>query len=460
MPGDELHEDAAAAAEKAAAGARRARSGPRHAAPRKPLLTRLHMPAGKAIAMAAMPSAVLMGMGLTPQLATAKPLPKNPFREGPCVSAPDKDQQAEADAAREKAREKARIEAERQAAEARKQAEAEKQALAEQQAEQQDGDEEDAGGAEDSGASSGDTGPSAQDTSGDSGSDTEAPEPSPSPSETEEERNPLDPLGLGEKIRDVFTPDEEEQATEEPAEPQPSPSPSGDRESQDPAGDTAEELEEGVEDALPGTGGTQGPQAPESTEEPAAPEEDAGGDSTASPDSGDSGDDATGQDPAAGGKEAFPCVEEKKVAGEGEQTPATLPNQPWRLEASSLALHGLDYKGVYNVRTADGSSKQVLKFTADSVDIGDLHQIVAGDGVQYHVQAAPGSTSTIRGGQVTMYTERLEGKLFGLIPIVFDPEHPPPLNLPEVYFTEVTVRQAGQFGGNLTVPGLHSTITR
>ncbi|MGK5499462.1 hypothetical protein ACSNOF_16190, partial [Streptomyces sp. URMC 125] len=69
---------------------RRAGTGPRHAAPRKPLLTRLHVPAGKAIALAAMPSAVLMGMGLTPRLATAEPLPKNPFRDGPCVTAPDR----------------------------------------------------------------------------------------------------------------------------------------------------------------------------------------------------------------------------------------------------------------------------------------------------------------------------------------------------------------------------------
>ncbi|MGW9177399.1 hypothetical protein ACWGR2_38825, partial [Streptomyces decoyicus] len=80
MPGDELHESAAAGA----------RTGPRHAAPRKPLLTRLHVPAGKAIAIAAMPSAVLMGMGLTPQMAIAKPAPKSPFKDGPCVTAPDK----------------------------------------------------------------------------------------------------------------------------------------------------------------------------------------------------------------------------------------------------------------------------------------------------------------------------------------------------------------------------------
>ncbi|CAM5676368.1 hypothetical protein SAURM35S_00482 [Streptomyces aurantiogriseus] len=57
--------------------AARVRTGPRHAAPKKPLFTRLHMPAGKAIALAAMPTAVLMGMGFTPTLANAEDQPSS-----------------------------------------------------------------------------------------------------------------------------------------------------------------------------------------------------------------------------------------------------------------------------------------------------------------------------------------------------------------------------------------------
>ncbi|HEX5568285.1 MAG TPA: hypothetical protein VFY14_15395, partial [Streptomyces sp.] len=76
---------------------RRTGTGPWHAAARKSLLNRLHVPAGKAMALAAMPTAVLMGMGLTSQLADAKPLPKNPFKDGPCVSAPDREPGGETD---------------------------------------------------------------------------------------------------------------------------------------------------------------------------------------------------------------------------------------------------------------------------------------------------------------------------------------------------------------------------
>lgn len=163
----------------------------------------------------------------------------------------------------------------------------------------------------------------------------------------------------------------------------------------------------------------------------------------------------------ADGKKAYPCVVENKQKGEDEQTPVTLPDDPWHLESSALTLRGLNYEGVVNVTTQNGHTKQALKFTADSVDIGDLHQIVDDptSGKKYHVQGADGSTSTIRGGKVTMYTERLQGNLFGLIPIVFDPEHPPPLNVPFAYFTKVKIDQAGQFGGNLHIPGLHQSIT-
>ncbi|MGW5233941.1 hypothetical protein ACWEQU_16985, partial [Streptomyces nodosus] len=57
MPADEVTHGADA---DASCG----RTGPRHAAPRKPLFTRFHMPAGKAMALAAMPTAVFIGLGL------------------------------------------------------------------------------------------------------------------------------------------------------------------------------------------------------------------------------------------------------------------------------------------------------------------------------------------------------------------------------------------------------------
>jgi hypothetical protein len=111
------------------------------------------------------------------------------------------------------------------------------------------------------------------------------------------------------------------------------------------------------------------------------------------------------------------------------------------------------------VKTASGKVKKVLKYViSGGTDIGDLHQTVDDkqSGKTYHVQAASGSTSTIRDGDTVMYTESISGNLFGLIPITFTPDNPPPLNIPLIYFTNVKVVQAGQFGGTLTVPGLRS----
>lgn len=446
MPADEVHHEDSA-------GEPRARSGPRHAAPRKPLLTRLHVPAGKAIAIAAMPTAVLMGMGLTPQLAQAKPLPKNPFQDGPCVTAPDeasKDAEKEADkAAEEKA---AKEKAEKDAADKADQADKgeDGKATAEPTPSPSAGDKAGTDKAEPTPS------PSASDDAADDKAGDKADEPAPEPSKT---KNPLDPLGVGDALEDIFTPDEKESAS-----PTPTPSASEEADSsksaEEKAKDTVDDVTKPVEDTVDGVtdGVKDGADKAGDTVDKA--KEDA---EKAAEEAADKAKAEESADPSAedeDGKKPFPCVVEKKVDGKAEQTPSPIPNQPWNLEASSLTLKGADYQGVVNLTMPNGQSKQALKYVVQNTDIGDLHQIVEGPGgKKYHVQAEKGSTSTIRGGETTMYTESISGKLFGLIPITFDPEHPPPINIPLIYFTDVKVKQAGQFGGNLHVPGLSQTIT-
>jgi hypothetical protein len=372
------------------------------------------LPAGKAIALAAMPSAVLMGMGLTPTLAQAKPLPKNPFQDGPCVTQPDESPE----------------EAAEKDAKAKAEAEAAKKAKAEAAKKEADAANDDADQAKPSPSASA------------SGSPSTSPRSS-SPSPGQAGSGGL-LGGLGGVLGGILTPGQKASAA-------PSPSPSASGASQG-AGSAVGEVTDtvgkvtgsakDVGDAVGDAVGKVGDQAKDAvkpsssaSDNPLAPDKD--------------------------GKKPFPCVTEKKSSGTDESAPVVLPDRPWRLEASSLLLQGLDFKGVVNLTTSNGQTKQALKFTADKgIDIGDLHQLVEGpNGKTYHVQAAKGSTSVIRGGQVTLYTESLQGNLFGLIPITFDPEHPPPINLPVAYFTNVKLIQAGQFGGNLTVPGLHNYIT-
>lgn len=463
---------------------RRAGTGPRHAAPRKPLLTRLHVPAGKAIALAAMPSAVLMGMGLTPRLATAEPLPKNPFRDGPCVTAPDRGAEEDTGAAaggEEKPAGTAKPEV--PAAPAPAPTTPAPTAPAPAPEPGAGAPEEPSEGAGTGGTGAGRTAPgpgSGQEPPGGvaGGGSGGAAESGPAPSETGDRLDRLDPLGIGGALKDLFTPgggQEERTGGQEPADasatPGPAPSATGggqEPEAEEPggtAGRTTEEARKGLEKAgeglekvgesLGGTGAAD--RTPRDTAGGA--ERTAGG-----PGAGDaaeeSGEPETGATaPGAGGREPYPCPTHDAEAlenAEEERTEALLPDEPWRLETSLLVLHGLDYHGIVKVRTHGGKVKDVLKFTAETVDIRDLHQIVEGPGGSTaHVEAARGSTSTIRKGTVTMYTEELKGHLFGLIPVTFSPQSPPPLNIPEVFFTQVSVVQAGQFGGELHIPGMH-----
>jgi hypothetical protein len=427
-----------------AVGESRARTGPRHAAPKKPLLTRLNVPAGKAIALAAMPTAVLMGMGFTPTLAraeykdcvaaleaadedtdtSASPSPT------PSASAPESDDPATDDGAKDE------------------------------DTSTGDGDSTSGGNSADDEPSSPDSG---SDDKGDADESTTDPAdksdsdatvtPSPTPSAEEAgSGNVLE--DIGDALGDIFVPEKDTEDTT--PEPSTTPSPSA---SEDTTGDTgsdagkagkdAKDAKDDATDKVTDTAKDVTDAAKDAKDDV----EDTAGDATATPSPTPSPSDKVNADDCP--------VATEDESGVEKGIPA-LPNDPWYLNASSLLLKGADYQGIVKVRTADGSVKEVLKYViSDGTDIGDLHQTVDDKqaGVTYHVQARKGSTSTIRDGKTIMYTESISGNLLGLIPVTFDPKHPPPLNIPLIYFTNVKVVQAGQFGGTLTVPGLHQFTT-
>ncbi|MFJ4187775.1 hypothetical protein [Kitasatospora sp. NPDC089509] len=166
-------------------------------------------------------------------------------------------------------------------------------------------------------------------------------------------------------------------------------------------------------------------------------------------------------------------VDARNLTAGRAATDQVVPEQNWTLKTSRLGLHGAVFHGVYDVKTPTGT-KRVLKFVVDSVDIENLDMsTLEGNGVTFHVQGAPGSTSTMRNGPVTMYVERLSGhlsKLLGLpIPIDLGEITLTPDTLPrwlydligaipiplDLELTGVTAIQAGQFGGTLHIPGMH-----
>ncbi|MFB8756304.1 hypothetical protein [Streptomyces nigra] len=432
----------------------RVRTGPRHAAPKKPLFTRFHMPAGKAIALAAMPTAVLMGMGFTPTLAqadsdnatkpTANSLTADEYKD--CVAALEDDASASPSPS------------------------ASASADEEETAKPDPSDSADSSQPSDSSDSSQSAGGG---SSSDSGSDDDA-EPAPKPSESKTGEAPSGQAAtpspspskssgnlletIGDAVEGILTGGSK---ADESASPTPTPSASATEEassgSEEPsaketsaASDPVKETEDKVTDTVKKTVEDAGDKASGAAEDATDAAKDAADEATATPSPSES----AGADP-----DDCPVATDDEG---GVDNTVPLPDDPWYLNASSLLLKGADYQGIVEVKTASGKKKRVLKYViSDGTDIGDLHQTVNDkqSGKTYHVQAAQGSTSTIRGGKTVMYTESISGNLLGLIPITFDPDNPPPLNIPLIYFTKVKVTQAAQFGGTLHVPGLHNYIT-
>ncbi|MFF9278590.1 hypothetical protein [Streptomyces griseosporeus] len=451
------------------ADASRVRTGPRHAAPRKPLFTRFHMPAGKAIATVAMPTAVLMGMGFTASLAVADNNPSatqssklaDEYKD--CVAALDEDGK-DASATPSPSASESGQSGKDGTAEPAPSASSEpagSSSGSSSSSSSGSGSDDKAGSGTQaepapSATSAAPAGTSAQGTSGTTAT------ASPSPSETD--KNLLD--SIGDAITGVLTGGSGTTA----ASPTPTPTPSastspatggstatsgtsggstsgdsgtsGTGSVTDTVEDTAGKVTGAVKDTVEGTADKVTEAAGDATE--------AAGEATASP------------SPSASSTTAPEDCEAATDAEGGVDNKIPVADDPWYLQASSLLLKGADYQGVVEVQTANGTKKKVLKYVInDGTDIGDLHQLVKdkNSGKTYHVQAGKGTMSTIRGGDTVMYTESISGNLFGLIPITFSPDSPPPLNIPLIYFTNVKVTQAAQFGGTLTIPGMHLFTT-
>ncbi|MEU1535755.1 hypothetical protein [Streptomyces fagopyri] len=429
------------------ADASRVRTGPRHAAPRKPLFTRFQVPAGKAVAIAAMPTAVLMGMGFTPTLAQAddhpssKSLTVDEYQK--CVEAVDGSQDGKDASATPTPSASASSSASSTASPGKTEPSSSAGASPDKTSSSDSGSDDKAGS---------EPTPSASKPAQSGGSATGGEDKTATPSASADGGGLLG--AIGDTITGVLTGGSGSTASSTPtpsATPSASASASATKGSADKGAsgtvkDTAGKVTDTVKKAVKDTTDT----ATKAAEDTTKAVKDAADAATSSP-----------SPSASATTDPSDCPVATDAEG-GVDNPVLLPDDPWYLNASSLLLKGADYQGVVKVKTASGKVKRVLKYViSDGTDIGDLHQTVNDEqsGKTYHVQAGKGTTSTIRDGKTVMYTESISGNLLGLIPITFDPDNPPPLNIPLIYFTKVKVVQAGQFGGSLTIPGLHQYVS-
>jgi hypothetical protein len=137
-------------------------------------------------------------------------------------------------------------------------------------------------------------------------------------------------------------------------------------------------------------------------------------------------------------KSDVPCLGPRvfKVAGPDDVPQVSIKGG--LLEADKLTMYNSTYDGTINLETANGTIK-ALKFSMDKA---------VNDAFSLTIPEAGGHTTLIKSKQlitdknVKFYTPNFQGKLFGLIPVTFTPESPPPLTLPILWFTDVKINLA------------------
>jgi hypothetical protein len=124
---------------------------------------------------------------------------------------------------------------------------------------------------------------------------------------------------------------------------------------------------------------------------------------------------------------------------------------PSLMTAASLTMSGLSFDGVVDLPTRTGTLK-VLQFSMSKSVSTPFQLLVPAPNGQ--TLAFNSSSLTVQ-GNVKFFTTKFQGNLFGLIPVTFTPESPPPLILPELVFSDARIELAFVRSDVLTAPSLN-----
>ncbi|MEV6849367.1 hypothetical protein [Actinoplanes sp. NPDC051411] len=114
-----------------------------------------------------------------------------------------------------------------------------------------------------------------------------------------------------------------------------------------------------------------------------------------------------------------------------------IADKPGLLETDSLQMFESTYDGVVNLPTGTAGSARVLKFSMDKA-VNKPFSLTIDEANGAHTVIKSNELTTA--GHVQFFTERFAGNLFGVIPVVFTPDSPPPLTLPYLWFTKVKIQ--------------------
>ena len=135
--------------------------------------------------------------------------------------------------------------------------------------------------------------------------------------------------------------------------------------------------------------------------------------------------------------DVIPCLGPRVIGkiGDSNDIPQ-VADKPGLMEVEKLELYDSTYDGVVDMPTAAGSYK-ALKFTmTKAVNTPFSLTIAEPNGGTTKIT----SKSLVTEGTVKFYTSELKGLLFGLIPVTFTPDSPPPLTLPYLMFTDAQIK--------------------
>jgi hypothetical protein len=166
---------------------------------------------------------------------------------------------------------------------------------------------------------------------------------------------------------------------------------------------------------------------------------------------------ATASTSASAKPEQIPCLGARQMNVLADDGGIPLAGaKPGVVKAASVTMYNSSYDGVAEVPTGNGPIRS-LKFTMDKVVNKPFSLTIDEPGDAVTVIE---SGELILDGNVEFYSPTFKGKLFGLIPVTFTPEQPPPLTLPVLWFTDVTLDLAYVSSDVLTAKPLDIQETR
>jgi len=129
------------------------------------------------------------------------------------------------------------------------------------------------------------------------------------------------------------------------------------------------------------------------------------------------------------------------------------------MTGSRVSMSGLSFDGVVSLPTVNPTvSIRALLFTMNSSTTNNF-RLVTIDPAGRNVTLTSSALTVERSAEerVQFYTSRFTGKVFGLIELTFTPDSPPPLTLPEMFFTDPDIELVFVDCRTLLAPDLRVT---